>query len=119
MANRALPEALAKLVLETPSAPGHEAKPLKIFANNKTWDPNFVVAPPKMVQAQNMYARAMGAPGDWDPIQTLPFIVKDSSESLQKGYVNRSADLRPVEHELALHTELRRGDVSRQLRRGF
>jgi hypothetical protein len=113
VANRALPEALAKLVLETPSAPGHEAKPLKIFANNKTWDPNFVVAPPKMVQAQNMYARAMGAPGDWDPIQTLPFIVKDSSESLQKGYVNRSADLRPVESSVykVLENRLRQEDA--------
>ena len=94
MANKQLPEVLAKMVLENSAIPSNTPKPLQLFANNQTWDPNFVVAPPSSITAQNMYAQARGVSGSWDPIKSIPYIVKDSRDATNKGYVETTKDLR-------------------------
>jgi hypothetical protein len=117
VANKILPEALAKLVLETHNVFRFSPNPLNFFANNTTWDPNFVVAPPKLVQAQNMYARATGQGGDWDPIKTIPFIVKNSGEAEKCGYINKAVDLRPLASGVysALEKRLRREEKNNDI----
>ena len=73
VANKQLPEVLAKMALANSAIPSSTPKPLQLFANNQTWDPNFVVAPPSLITAQNMYAQARGVNGSWDPIKTIPY----------------------------------------------
>ena len=112
VANRALPAGLARMFLENKTVPDHVPKPLKLFANNQTWDPNFVVAPPSLVTAQNMYAEAIGEGGAWDPIKTIPYIVKDSTDAANKGYVDKATDLRPQRSSVFenLEKQLRRDE---------
>ena len=59
-----------------------------------------------------MYAEAIGEGGAWDPIKTIPYIVKDSTDAANKGYVDKATDLRPQRSSVFenLEKQLRRDE---------